>query len=144
VIVEDAMFSAAEADALGYAIVQQVAANRLWPGGIRLRSEPLAPWQSEWRLLTDGPRPTAWQVELEPRLELRLRVDRYGLFGDELPDGEGSARLVEARRQIAAFVAQPFPLGDTYVDGTVDVEPEPFAADERWLELPVGVTLFEL
>jgi hypothetical protein len=36
-------------------------------------------------------------------------------------------------------------FADTYVVGTVDVEPEPFTSDdERWLELHVGVTLFEI
>jgi len=145
VIVEDAQFSHEQANALGYAIAREIADNRLWPGGIRLRSEPLEPWESTWRVLSEGPRAEPWQAELQPRLEMRLRVDRYSTFGDELPHEELVARLLEARRQIAALVVQPFPYRDTYVNGTVDVAVEPFlSADARWLELRVGVTLFEV
>jgi hypothetical protein len=144
VIVEDAQFTTEEADGFGYAIARQIAANRLWPGGIRLRSEPLAPWQSKWRSFGNGPA-APWQVEPQPRLEMRLRVDRHGILGDELPHEELVARLSEARRQIAAFVAQPFAYSDTFVNGTADRDTEPFlSADERSLELRVGITLFEL
>ena len=83
VIVEDAQFTTEEADELGYAIARKIAANRLWPAGIRLRSEPLAPWQSRARSFDDGPR-APWQVEAQPRLDMRLRVDRHDIFGDEV------------------------------------------------------------
>jgi hypothetical protein len=146
VIVEEAAFSTEQADTLGYSIARQIADAGRWPGGIRLRSEPLAPWKSRWRLLADdSSKPCPWQVELQTRLEMRLRVDRYGIFGDELPHEELVARLCDARRQIAAFVAQPFPYFDTHVNATVGVEPDPFVSDdERWLELHVAVTLFEV
>jgi hypothetical protein len=146
VIAEHAVLSAEQADKLGYAIVRQIANNGLLPAGIRLRTEPLPPWESTSRLLPDessGPMP--WQVEPHPRIEIRLRVARYDIFGNELPREELAARLHEVRRQIAAVLANPFVFHDNYVEGTIDAETELLDSDdERSLELRVGVTLFEL
>lgn len=146
IVEEDALFTAGQADALGLAIVRQIANNRFWPAGITLRSEPLPPYESTSRRLPDSSsRPMPWQFEQHPRIEMRLRVRRFDIFGDELPREELVMRLYEARCQIATLLAQPVMLSDTYLEGTVDIKPELIESDpDRVLELRVGVTLFEV
>jgi hypothetical protein len=139
-LLEDSVFSDAEADAFGRLLGRAASARSGWPGGVRLKSIPIEPYVSKARMLpAPGMNPMPWLLQPQPRLQINLRA-RSADGGHEA----SRKRLLDAQREIAVVLSEGIPFLTRYFQGDIDCKTEFVGSDrDATLDLILAITLLE-
>jgi hypothetical protein len=151
VIVEDSTFSVEEADAFSRQVERLLAYSGKWNSLIRMRMEPLPPYESRVRPLPlEGSKPIPWLLEREPRLACILAVrghDPNAHFRKPEKRQKEVLRTIlrQAKSEMQTLLNERLIYGHTVVEGQVDHEDQLVCGnDERNLELRFAITLLEV